>query len=275
VPFLLETLNCKFPLDFCIIISSILLTKNTCVMKKTFLAFCVILISLSIKAAENDWFVQIAVYNQQVSAAQFENIDGQIYYSKDKFDFHRYFVGKYDEAGAEAESKKLEELGYNTTVMHESFFNSACSCYKTPPPRKLIPSLQSIFFDFDRYNLRSKSKDQLNLMANNLKENSSLIASLRAHTDAKGNDAYNDNLSKNRANTAKRYLIRKGIPTNRIKVETYGEHQPIAKNQLENGNDTEEGRQLNRRVVLEIVDKDGNAMILVEPIEVPSGLGVN
>ena len=223
-------------------------------MKKTLLAFCIILITLSVKAEENDWFVQIAVYNKHVSAAQFYNIDGQIFYSKDKYEFHRYFVGKFDEAGAEAESKKMKELGYNTTVMHESFFNATCTCYKTPPPRKLISSLQSIFFDFDKYNLRSKSRTQLNLMASNLKENPTFIASLRAHTDAKGNDSYNDRLSKNRAKSAKKYLIRKGIPANRINIETYGEHNPIAKNQLENGSDTEEGRQLNRRVVLEILD---------------------
>lgn len=244
-------------------------------MKKTLLAFCVILISLSMKAAENDWFVQIAVYNTQVSAAQFYNVNGQIFYSKDKYDFHRYFVGKFDEAGAEAESKKLAALGYNTTVMHESFFNGSCTCYKTPLPRKLISSLQSLFFDFDKYKLRSESRKQLKLMASNLKENPTFIASLRAHTDAKGNDSYNDRLSKNRANAAEKYLIRRGIPASRIKIETYGEHNPIAKNQLENGADTEEGRQLNRRVVLEILDKDGNPMSLVEAIEVPIGLDVN
>lgn len=244
-------------------------------MKKTLLTICVILFSLSTKASENDWFIQIAVYNKTVSAAQFQNINGEIFYSKDKYDFHRYFVGKYDEASAEKESKKLEALGYNTTVMHESFFNATCTCYKTPPPRKLVSSLQSIFFDFDKYSLRSESKKQLRLMAQNLKENPSLVASLRAHTDAKGNDSYNDNLSKNRAKAAKNYLINRGIPTSRIKIETYGEHQPIAKNQLENGVDTEEGRQFNRRVVLEILDENGNSMSLVEPIEVPSELDVN
>ncbi len=244
-------------------------------MKKTLLAVCVILCSLSMKAAENDWFVQIAVYNKHVSATQFQNINGEIFYSKDKYDFHRYFVGKYDEAGAEAESKKLEALGYNTTVMHESFFNAACTCYKTPTPRKLVSSLQSIFFDFDKYKLRSDSRKQLKLMVQNLKENPSLVASLRAHTDAKGNDSYNDRLSRNRAKAAKNYLISKGIPASRIKIETYGEHQPIAKNQLDNGADTEEGRQFNRRVVLEILDENGNSMSLVEPIYVPSELDVN
>lgn len=243
-------------------------------MKKTLLAFCVVLISLSMKAAENDWFVQIAVYNTYVSAAQFYNVDGQIFYSKDKYDFHRYFVGKFDESEAEAASKKLEALGYNSTVMHESFFNASCTCYKTPAPRKLISSLQSIFFDFDKYSLRSESRKQLALMANNLKENPTFIASLRAHTDAKGNDLYNDQLSKNRAKSAKKYLIRKGIPASRIKIATFGEHNPIAKNELEDGADTEEGRQLNRRVVLEILDSDGNSMSLVQPIEVPNELGV-
>ena len=244
-------------------------------MKNTLLTLCVILISLSTKAADNDWFVQIAVYDKQVSATQFHNVDGEIFYSKDKYDFHRYFVGKYDEASAEAASKKLETLGYNTTVMHESFFNAACTCYKTPPPRKLVSSLQSIFFDFDKYNLRPESRTQLKLMAKNLKENKSLIASLRAHTDAKGNDSYNDRLSKNRAKAARSYLINKGIPASRIKIETYGEHQPIAKNQLESGADTEEGRQFNRRVVLEILDENGNSMSLVQPIEVPNALDVN
>lgn len=242
-------------------------------MKKLLLALCVILTSFSLKAEGGEWFVQIAVYDKYVSAAQFQNVDAQIFYSKDKFDFHRYFVGKYEEAEADALAKKLKDLGYSTTVMHESTFNATCSCYKTPMPRKLISSLQSIFFDFDKYSLRAESRNQLNKMAQNLKENPLLIGSLTAHTDSKGNDAYNDQLSKNRANAAKNYLIRRGIPASRIRIQTYGEHQPIAKNELENGDDTEEGRQLNRRVVLEILDANGNSMSLVEPIAVPSNLG--
>ena len=68
------------------------------------------------------------------------------------------------------------------------------------------------------------------------------------HTDAIGSDEYNQKLSERRANAVRRYLIEKGIASARIQVKGYGKRMPIADNK------TPEGRAMNRRAELGVVD---------------------
>jgi outer membrane protein OmpA-like peptidoglycan-associated protein len=80
-------------------------------------------------------------------------------------------------------------------------------------------------------------------------------------------------LSLRRANAAKAYLQKQGIAASRIKVSQFGEDDPIAKNELAGGRDTEEGRQLNRRVDLLVIDANGTVLNgIKEEINVPSDL---
>jgi OOP family OmpA-OmpF porin len=67
------------------------------------------------------------------------------------------------------------------------------------------------------------------------------------HTDSRGTEAYNDALSMRRARSVRDYLIKGGIPSKDIKVEGFGETKPVA------SNDTDEGRQQNRRVELRLM----------------------
>jgi outer membrane protein OmpA-like peptidoglycan-associated protein len=69
---------------------------------------------------------------------------------------------------------------------------------------------------------------------------------LSAHTDNFGSDDYNFKLSDNRARSCMEYLLSKGIPTNRVTSQGYGETVPVVEN------DTPENRQLNRRVEFKI-----------------------
>ncbi len=64
-----------------------------------------------------------------------------------------------------------------------------------------------------------------------------------------GSDSYNQRLSEDRANAVRNYLIEQGVSSDRIEAVGYGEKQPVATN------DTEEGRQLNRRVEFKILAK--------------------
>ena len=82
-------------------------------------------------------------------------------------------------------------------------------------------------------------------VANNLKTNDKTV-SIVGHTDSRGNDDSNYKLALGRANSIKQILISEGIETSRISASSEGETSPIA------SNDTEDGRQKNRRVELEI-----------------------
>ena len=68
-----------------------------------------------------------------------------------------------------------------------------------------------------------------------------------AHTDSKGSDTYNFTLSDNRAKSVREYILSKGIAPSRIISQGYGETKPVA------SNETDEGRQLNRRVEFKIL----------------------
>jgi outer membrane protein OmpA-like peptidoglycan-associated protein len=87
----------------------------------------------------------------------------------------------------------------------------------------------------------------LNSVALVLKEYSKTLINVTGHTDSTGSDAYNLTLSQKRAASVGQYLASHGIDPVRIATQGMGESAPIA------GNDTPEGRQLNRRVELELV----------------------
>lgn len=103
-------------------------------------------------------------------------------------------------------------------------------------------ALDNIYFDYDKYFLRGKSKEVLDVVVDELKKDNSLKVRLVGHCDDRGSQEYNLPLSRNRAQSAREYLESKGIASNRIDTDGKGKRQPAASNA------TEEGRQLNRRV---------------------------
>ncbi|HNQ12290.1 MAG TPA: OmpA family protein [Bacteroidia bacterium] len=109
--------------------------------------------------------------------------------------------------------------------------------------------LNNIFFDFAKATLRKESEPELNRIVDFLKQNSSIEISLSGHTDDVGNDDANLQLSIQRAAAVKEYLVQSGINENRLSSQGFGEQNPVA------SNDTEEGRQLNRRVEFTILKK--------------------
>ena len=72
---------------------------------------------------------------------------------------------------------------------------------------------------------------------------------VEGHTDNVGNNKSNDALSLARAESVKKYLVTKGIESRRIKTKGYGKRKPIG------DNNTEEGRRLNRRTEIVIINK--------------------
>jgi len=107
--------------------------------------------------------------------------------------------------------------------------------------------LKNVFFDFDKATLRSESTAELTRLIALLNEVPNLKIEISGHTDSKGDNAYNKKLSERRAKSVTDYLISKGIASSRLRSAGYGEEKPISTN------DTDEGRQLNRRTEFEII----------------------
>ncbi|OJV21323.1 MAG: flagellar motor protein MotB [Dyadobacter sp. 50-39] len=112
-----------------------------------------------------------------------------------------------------------------------------------------IVRLNNIFFATGKATLRDESFPELNRIAISMQENKTLAIELGGHTDNTGSSEFNVNLSQERADTVREYLIGKGIEPDRIASKGYGETKPVAKN------DTPEGQQRNRRVEFKILKK--------------------
>lgn len=109
--------------------------------------------------------------------------------------------------------------------------------------------LRNIFFDFDKATLRPESKYELGRLIKLLNDVPSMKIEIGGHTDSKGSDEYNMKLSASRAASVVDYLVMNGISKDRLTSQGYGETKPMATN------DTEDGRQLNRRTEFEIKSK--------------------
>ncbi len=112
----------------------------------------------------------------------------------------------------------------------------------TSTPLKSNPIiLKNIFFETGSAELLSSSFSELNKLYGLLNENASLRIQINGHTDNVGSDTDNFQLSDARAKSVYTWLIEKGITATRLSYKGYGESQPISTN------DTDEGRQANRR----------------------------
>ncbi|MFZ6666283.1 OmpA family protein [Peijinzhouia sedimentorum] len=108
-------------------------------------------------------------------------------------------------------------------------------------------NLNNIFFDFDKFVLREKSKTELKKIIAFLNAYPDIKIEIEGHTDNVGSAQYNLELSRNRALSVYEYLLENGIADNRVYYKGYGMEKPIA------SNETEEGRQQNRRIAFKIL----------------------
>ena len=109
--------------------------------------------------------------------------------------------------------------------------------------------LKNIYFDFDKTTLKKESFTELNKVVEFLKQNSSVEIEIAGHTDNKGTDDYNVNLSQGRSQSVVDYIVSQGIESFRLVAHGYGEALPI------DNNETEAGRANNRRVDFTVLKK--------------------
>jgi outer membrane protein OmpA-like peptidoglycan-associated protein len=112
-----------------------------------------------------------------------------------------------------------------------------------------VIALEGVHFDFDKSTLRPEAIVILNEAAGLLKSQATVVVEIAGHTDSIGTEEYNQGLSERRAQAVKDYLESQGITATRLTARGYGETQPIA------SNDTEDGRALNRRVEMIVLSR--------------------
>jgi outer membrane protein OmpA-like peptidoglycan-associated protein len=110
-----------------------------------------------------------------------------------------------------------------------------------------VITLNNIFFDIDKFDLKVESEVELKTMFWLMNSNPRMKLEISGHTDNTGSEVHNKELSQNRALAVKNYLINAGIKSDRIVSKGYGSSKPSA------SNDSEEGRAKNRRIEARIL----------------------
>ncbi|HXC07103.1 MAG TPA: OmpA family protein, partial [Bacteroidia bacterium] len=113
--------------------------------------------------------------------------------------------------------------------------------------------LNNVFFDFDKASLRMDSKPELDRVVKVLMDNPGMKIEISGHTDNKGSPIYNLRLSEARAKAVVDYLQSKGTEPSRLAYKGYGFAKPVS------SNETEEGRQRNRRTEFKVLEMDEKA----------------
>jgi len=104
-----------------------------------------------------------------------------------------------------------------------------------------------LLFGFDSSEIQPDARENLTQLAASLNQYPDSDIVIVGHTDSRGSEEYNLNLSNRRSESAKSYLVSRGIPSSRIQAQGRGELEPIA------DNDVDEGRAQNRRVEVAII----------------------
>lgn len=114
------------------------------------------------------------------------------------------------------------------------------------PPAQERLVLRGVNFATDSAEIDPASAVVLDVAADQLRGRPGVSVVVEGHTDSTGSDAHNQALSQRRADAVRQYLVRKGVPAERLTARGFGESNPIA------SNDTADGRAMNRRVELEV-----------------------
>ncbi len=118
--------------------------------------------------------------------------------------------------------------------------------------RGMVVTLSDVLFDTGRATLKPGADRDLDRLATALKHNPNMRVMIEGHTDSVGGDDYNQALSERRAEAVADALRMRGVPENRYEVRGLGKAYPVA------SNDTQAGRQQNRRVEIVFSDDSGH-----------------
>lgn len=133
-----------------------------------------------------------------------------------------------------------------------------------PPPSRVVLTdsaieiKEKVQFELGKADIREESHGLLDEVAKVLKDNPQLeLVSVEGHTDSSGGAKINKKLSKGRAEAVRAYLVTAGIEEARLQASGFGPDRPLVEN------DTDEHREMNRRVEFNIV-KQGKKKVVVE-----------
>lgn len=161
----------------------------------------------------------------------------------------------------------LKDTDYRLKVEKDGYFKQSARITTKGKPSAVIVTdfrlfplkvdqvvrLENIFYDYNKWNIRPDAAIELDKLVQTLNDNPTVRIELSSHTDCRGKDAYNMNLSEKRAKSAVDYLISQGIAKARLVSKGYGESKPSEKCVCEKCSEDE--HQRNRRTEFKVLSK--------------------
>lgn len=144
-------------------------------------------------------------------------------------------------------SLHITQMGYDTVDLAIANIGDSLNIQLTPIKKGEVFIVKNLHFATNKTRILARSEQALNDLYMYLARNPQVRIKIVGHTDSVGKDEANQKLSDGRANAVMADLIERGISADRMQAEGRGETQPI------DTNDTEDGRQNNRRVEIEIL----------------------
>jgi len=141
-------------------------------------------------------------------------------------------VVKAGECGALVTGKEVESAGGMAAFVEKIFLGPAAAAVAAPPAAAIVPPAadpDSIYFDYDKYNVKPEYKKVVKKNADYLKANKDYNVKIEGNCDDRGTNEYNMALGQRRADSAAKALKAAGIDAKRIKTVSYGEEKPVCK----------------------------------------------
>ena len=146
-------------------------------------------------------------------------------------------------------SKKMQE---QKAAMERATAGTGVAVSQTTDNRLKLDIPSDVSFDVGRSAIKPNFAPILNQFATSLSQNPVTTVTIIGHTDATGSDAINNPLSIDRADSARDYLVSRGVARTRIATDGRGSREPVA------DNNTQQGRDKNRRVEIYVAEQVAN-----------------
>lgn len=157
------------------------------------------------------------------------------------------YIVRVEKEGYLSEEKELSTKNQLSNKVYKSDFSLSEISEKAF-------QLEDIYYEYGKAELTQETYQSIDsTLLKIMQQNPEIIIEIGAHTDSKGSEGYNQNLSQRRAESVVKYLRKKGIEKSRLKAKGYGESQPVAPNTKPDGSDNPEGRALNRRTEFKVI----------------------
>ena len=145
-------------------------------------------------------------------------------------------VVKAGQCGFVVKGKDVESAAGMANFVEKIFLGPAAAAVAAPPAAAMVPPAadpDSIYFDYDKYNVKPDYKNVVKKNADYLKANKGSNVTIEGNCDERGTNEYNMALGQRRADSAAKALKAAGIDAKRIKTVSYGEEKPVCKDATE------------------------------------------